>query len=94
MDDFLANKIIDDFMMGTMTAKEAWLNLEESREIISDEKYDEVCALITEQLIAAEMLLEEDDLELEDIFKEDLEASQDDLGWDEHPDWGSFDFED
>ena len=40
MDDFLANKIIEDLMGGTMTAAEAWKNLMEVQEIISDEKYD------------------------------------------------------
>ena len=51
MDDFLANKIIEDLMMGTMSAKEAWRNIQEAHEVISAEKLDEITALITEQLI-------------------------------------------
>ena len=99
MDDFLANKIIEDLMLGTMTAHEAWRNLDEAREIISDEKFDEITALITEQLIEAEVVEDTEELELEDVFKEDLEL---DFNWDEldftQPEWdldpGSFDFED
>ena len=99
MDDFLANKIIEDLMLGTMTVQEAWKNLDEARETISDEKFDEITALITEQLIAAEVIEDTEDLELEDIFKEDIEL---DFNWDEpcfnESPWdidpGSFDFED
>ena len=83
MDDFLANKIIEDLMMGTMTAPEAWGNLQEAREVISDEKHDEITALITEQLIEADMIADEDDLSLEDVFSDDPEINQLDLGWDD-----------
>ena len=82
MDDFLANKIIEDFMAGTMTAQEAWNNLEEGRESISDEKYDEILVLITEQLIEDELIDDEDDqLNLNDIFKEESISSENDLDW-------------
>ena len=37
MDDYLANKIIEDLVTGTMTAQEAWSNLQEAREVVSDE---------------------------------------------------------
>ena len=82
MDDFLGNKIIEDFMAGTMTAQEAWNNLEEGRETISDEKYDEILVLITEQLIEDELIDDEDDqLNLNDIFKEESISSENDLDW-------------
>jgi len=98
MDDFLANKIIEDLMLGTMTVQEAWKNLDEARETISDEKFDEITALITEQLIAAEIIEDTEELELENIFKQDPDS---DLDWDEpyftQMEWdldpGSFDFE-
>ena len=99
MDDFLANKIIEDLMLGTMTVKEAWKNLDEGREIISDEKYDEITALITEQLVASEIIEDTEELELEDIFNQtaDSDLNWDEpyftqMGWDIDP--GSFDFED
>ena len=97
MDDFLANKIIEDLMLGTMTVQEAWKNLDEARETISDEKFDEITALITEQLIAAEVIEDTEELELENIFKQDPDL---DNNWDEpyfrgewYLDPGSFDFE-
>ena len=98
MDDFLANKIIEDLMLRTMTVQEAWKNLDETRETISDEKFDEITALITEQLIAAEIIEDTEELELENIFKQDPDS---DLDWDEpyftQMEWdldpGSFDFE-
>jgi len=98
MDDFLANKIIEDLMLRTMTVQEAWKNLDEARETISDEKFDEITALITEQLIAAEIIEDTEELELENIFKQDPDS---DLDWDEpyftQMEWdldpGSFDFE-
>tara|TARA_R110002020_G_scaffold319453_1_gene535348 strand:- start:436 stop:735 length:300 start_codon:yes stop_codon:yes gene_type:complete len=99
MDDFLANKIIEDLMLGTMTVQEAWKNLDEARENISDEKFDEITALITEQLLAAEVIEDTEELELEDIFREepDPDINWDEpyftqMGWDLDP--GSFDFED
>ena len=95
MDDFLANKIIEDLIRGTMTAQEAWTNLQECQNSISDEKYDEITALLTEQLIEAEMVNADDEVELEDIFEEshlDLEL---DFDWDEPAaNWGFLDFED
>tara|TARA_Y100000034_G_C6599075_1_gene260527 strand:- start:167 stop:466 length:300 start_codon:yes stop_codon:yes gene_type:complete len=99
MDDFLANKIIEDLMLGTMTVEEAWRNLDEAHEMISDEKHDEITALITEQLIEAEVIEDSEDLELEEIFKDESELDFkwdepyfNDSSWDLDP--GSFDFED
>ena len=68
MEDFLANKIIEDFLKGTLTAEEAWNNLQESRDIISDERHDEIVALITEHLIEAEIIEDCEELELDTIF--------------------------
>ena len=82
MDDFLANKIIEDFIAGTMTAPEVWNNLQEGRDIISDEKYDEILVLITEQLIEDELIDDEDnELNLNDIFKEESISSENELEW-------------
>lgn len=98
MDDFLANKIMEDLVLGTMTVQEAWKNLDEGREIISDEKHDEITALIVEQLIASEIIEDTEGLELEQIFKQDSDS---DNNWDDpyfRGEWeldpGSFDFED
>mgnify|MGYP003152359858 CR=1 FL=1 len=88
MDDFLANKIIEDLMLGTMTVQEAWKNLDEANEIISDEKHDEITALITEQLIEDEVIEDTEELGLEEIFKDESEL---DFKWDEScfdtPEW-------
>ena len=99
MNDFLANKIIEDLMLGTMTVEEAWRNLDEANEMISDEKHDEITALITEQLIEAEVIEDTEELELEEIFKDEPELDFkwdepcfNETGWDLDP--GSFDFED
>jgi len=99
MDDFLANKIIEDLMLGTMTVEEAWRNLDEAQEMISDEKHDEITALITEQLIETEVIEDTEDLQLDEIFKDDPEldfnwdeSCFNETGWDLDP--GSFDFED
>jgi len=99
MDDYLANKIIEDLLLGTMTTQEAWNNLREAEDTISDEKYDEITALITEQLISADMVEDTEELELEEVFKDEPEL---DFKWDEpyfndiswELDPGSFDFED
>jgi|2_EtaG_2_1085320.scaffolds.fasta_scaffold48842_3 hypothetical protein len=73
MNDLLANKIIDDFILGDMTAQEAWRNVRECRDIISDEKFDEISALILEDLIDAEVIDDDDEIELENFFQDDDE---------------------
>jgi len=85
MDDFLANKIIEDMMIGKMSAKEAWKNLLEASETISDEKHDEITALITEQLLETEAIEEDDDVDLENIFTEEDIDNFYDYGWDCEP---------
>jgi len=73
MNDLLANKIIDDFILGDMTAQEAWRNVRECRDTISDEKFDEISALILEDLIETEAIDEDDEIELENFFQDDDE---------------------
>jgi hypothetical protein len=80
MDNYLANKIIEDLTIRKMTTTEAWRNLKEVRDVISDEKHDEITALITEQLIDAEVVGEVENFELEDIFAED-DMYQMELDW-------------
>ena len=84
MNDFLANKIIEDFIGGRMNAGEAWKNLEESRDIISDEKYDEISALIVENLIESEIVEAESTMELDlsEVFDSSTDHD-DDLELDE-----------
>jgi len=81
MNDFLANKIIEDFISGDMTAKEAWSNLQECREKISDEKYDEINALMIEQLLDEEVI--EEEIELEELFQNSYDSREDDM-WDDY----------
>ena len=71
MNDFLATKIIDDFVMGNMTAQEAWRNIHECRATISDEKFDEISALILEDLVESEMVNDDEEIELENFFQND-----------------------
>ena len=97
MNEFLADQIIEQFLLGELTASEAWKNTEEIRETISHEKYDEIVTLIVENLVETEVIEEDevnDDLELTNIF-EDADVPLADSGWDEIPyeweDWGSDD---
>lgn len=73
MNDLLANKIIEDFAMGDMTAQEAWRNMRECRDTISDEKCDEISALILEDLIDSEIIEDDDEIELENFFQDNGE---------------------
>jgi len=85
MNDFLANKIIDQFTVGSLTAKEAWRNLQEVREVITSEKYDEISALIIEDLVAEEIVDsdEADDLVLESLFNTDNDSPLSQSYWDD-----------
>ena len=80
MNDFLANKIIEEFIMGDMTAQEAWQNVRECRQNISDEKFDEISALILEDLIEAELVEDDDDIELGVFFQDESQ----DYSWFDH----------
>jgi hypothetical protein len=69
MDDYLADKIINNFLVGSMTPEKAWRNLQEIKYTICDEKYDEIISLIIEDLINEEVIDEDDDsVSLEDVF--------------------------
>ena len=104
MDDFLVNRIMEDFTKGTMTAQEAWSNLQEGRESISDEKYDEVVGLIIEELITSEEAEIDDPEELEEYFnvKAGMGKGQLEFDWDDvyrrdedyvyEPDYDGYDF--
>jgi len=80
MNDFLANKIIEEFIMGDMTAHEAWRNVRECRQNISEEKFDEISALILEDLIEAELVEEDEDVELGLFFQDESQ----DCSWLDH----------
>ena len=43
-----------DFQKGSLTATEAWRNLQEMKESLSDEHHDEVVGMITEKLLEME----------------------------------------
>lgn len=90
MDNFLANKIMEDFLMGTLTASEAWANLRECKESISDEEYDEIVTLIVENLVESEMVDSEefDNNKLEDILDQNLiDDFQLDFDFNDDNDW-------
>ena len=54
-----------DFQKGLLTPTEAWRNLQEMKEGLSDEHHDEVVEIITEKL-----------LEMEEEITEDIDISQ------------------
>ena len=80
MNDFLANKIIEEFIMGDMTVHEAWRNVRECKQNISEEKFDEISALILEDLIEAELVEEDEDIELGLFFQDESQ----DYSWFDH----------
>jgi len=49
-----------DFQKGSLTATEAWRNLQEMKEGLSDEHHDEVVEMITEKLLEMEEEITED----------------------------------
>lgn len=72
MNDFVANKVIDDYACGKMTAHEAWSIAKESRHTITDEKYDENVCLITEDLISQHCIEEDaEEIDLDQYFYDD-----------------------
>lgn len=76
--------------MGTLTASEAWANLRECKENISDEEYDEIVTLIVENLIESEMVDSEefDNNKLEDILDQNLiDDFQLDFDFNDDDDW-------
>ena len=88
MNDFMADKLIEDFVLGELTPEQAWRNLLEFKDSIPDEKYDEICTLITENLVDAERVEEDEEIDLEDFFSEEEVEQQ--LEWfDKH--YGNYD---
>jgi hypothetical protein len=90
MDNFLANKILEDLLMGTLTASEAWANLRECKDSISDEGYDEIVTQIVHNLIESEVVDEEEleNYKLEEILDQNLiEDFQLDFGSEDDDDW-------
>jgi hypothetical protein len=95
MDDFIADKLIEDFLMGEINPEQAWRNLQECKGSITDEKFDDICTLITESLIDSEEIDEDDDVDLESFFN--IEEVEQQLKWfdsyygdrEEEDDWTS-----
>ncbi len=83
MDHYLANKIIEDLMTGGMSPQQGWINLQECRELISDEKHDEIAVLITEILLEQEAIEEDEEIDLSDFFIEDETVRDIDDEWDD-----------
>jgi hypothetical protein len=83
MNDYLARKIIIGLKNFRMTPAEAWKNLCESRDEITDEMQDEIECLIVEHLQEDEDI-EMETLELENYFdSRDLENSDEEMDWSE-----------
>ena len=78
MNDFIANKIIDDFIHGNLSPVQAWKNISESKDVITDEKYDELCSLISERLVDLEEVSDDEDVDLERFFSEKMDEQS---GW-------------
>ena len=57
-----------DFQKGSLTATEAWRNLQEMKEGLSDEHHDEVVGMITEKLLEMEEEITTEDLDLSNIL--------------------------
>lgn len=88
MNDFLADKVIEEFQYGKISVRSAWQNLLEIKDSISDEKHDEIVSLIIEELINSEVIDEsQDEIVLKDIFSEqeweddDWDISDEDISY-------------
>jgi len=73
-----------DFQKGTLTTTEAWRNLQEMKETLTDEHYDEVVATIIEK-IHDEATETEDEEILASLLEKLEEGAQLEFGWDEFP---------
>jgi len=74
-----------DFNKGSLTIDEAFRNLREMKEVLPDEHYDDVVALILEQLEEMENeknLSEKDEVALTQMIDELESVGQLDFGWD------------
>ena len=71
-----------DFQKETLTTTEAWRNLQEMRETMTDEHYDEVVTLIVDK-IYNDADAEGDEEELANYLEKLEEDGQISFGWDE-----------
>ena len=74
-----------DFNKGSLTIDEAFRNLREMKEVLPDEHYDEVVALILEQIEEIENeknLSEKDEVSITQMITELEGDGQFDFGWD------------
>ena len=81
-----------DFNKGLLSPTEGWRNLQEMRELMTDEHYDEVLAMITEKFfedIASGGDL--DDIDHSDIFEKLSQFDEWDTWDDERNDFSEFD---
>lgn len=77
----LANKIIEELESQTLTAKEAWKNLQEIKQGLSDNEYTKLSTTVAEYLWDE---VNETEPELNDLILED--SSQSNLNWDDEVD--------
>lgn len=73
-----------DFQKGTLTTTEAWRNLQEMKETLTDEHHDEVVAIIIEK-IHEESSDSEDEEVLSNLLEKLEETGQLEFGWEEFP---------
>ena len=71
MDDFITDKLIEDFLMGDITPEQLWRNLQECKGSLTDERFDYICTLITESLIDSQEIDDESDVDLETFFSKE-----------------------
>jgi len=77
-----------DFQKGSLTPTEAWRNLQEMKEDLSDEHHDEVVEMITDKLLELEEVTE--DLDISQYLGEQMEDLQLEFEWDEWDDLTGF----
>lgn len=71
-----------DFQKGTLTTTEAWRNLQEMKEALPDEHYDEVVTMVIDKLYE-EQIEADDEIELVSLLENLEEDGQLSFGWDE-----------
>ena len=77
-----------DFQKGSLTPTEAWRNLQEMKEDLSEEHHDEVVEMITDKLLELEEVTE--DLDISQFLGDQLEDLQLEFEWDEWDDLQGF----
>tara|TARA_Y100000296_G_scaffold67075_1_gene79511 strand:- start:881 stop:1171 length:291 start_codon:yes stop_codon:yes gene_type:complete len=71
-----------DFQKGTLTTTEAWRNLQEMKETLTDEHHDDVVSMIIEK-IHDETTEPEGEEDLSNLLEKLEETGQLSFGWDE-----------